>query len=434
MHGSMSAYELLGGYRPRVLKRSVTDVKKKLQEILSPEGQTDLETMAAALFKMGGSKDVLKNNKEPVKILESWIKNPNLHLPAIHAFLDIVEGDSSNLMWQDGFLIQAMQNGDWLVLEELNLAPTEVTELLNLYLTQKRIIFWRDGEQVEYSVRNKKISENFNLFGTMNPEHMGGGRQKLSEALISRFLVWNVDLTEAEQEQEWREILMAKYNLPQGLVEQILVVQKNLLKRKKLWLKGASANEKYEFNLRNLERLGERLSAWQDGPGKEKLKDDKTNRLILAVELQEVYGDILRESYQRDEFKELVTDALDLEAYEIKWDDVDNFYDQDVNNPQKQIGDLDSRLRHSGMTDTTTSGQGSPSQATIPEVELAPIKSTQRIQGKISRSLKYSEHVLLTGPTGAGKTSLVMDYFRKINKRIFCGKCSREIGYEVMLV
>ncbi len=46
------------------------------------------------------------------------------------------------LVFQEGLLVQAMRKGHWVVLDELNLAPTEVLEALN------RCVWKRGGEEL----------------------------------------------------------------------------------------------------------------------------------------------------------------------------------------------------------------------------------------------------------------------------------------------
>lgn len=42
-----------------------------------------------------------------------------------------VSDEHGRLIFQEGVLVQAVRNGHWIVLDELNLAPTEVLEALN---------------------------------------------------------------------------------------------------------------------------------------------------------------------------------------------------------------------------------------------------------------------------------------------------------------
>ena len=45
-----------------------------------------------------------------------------------------VSDESGRLVFREGLLVQAVRRGHWIVLDELNLAPTEVLEALNRWV------------------------------------------------------------------------------------------------------------------------------------------------------------------------------------------------------------------------------------------------------------------------------------------------------------
>jgi midasin len=52
-----------------------------------------------------------------------------------------VMDESGKLVFMEGALVQAVRQGHWLVLDELNLAPTDVLEALNRLLDDNRELF-----------------------------------------------------------------------------------------------------------------------------------------------------------------------------------------------------------------------------------------------------------------------------------------------------
>lgn len=46
--------------------------------------------------------------------------------------------DAGKLVFQEGVLVEAVRNGYWVILDELNLAPSEVLEALNRLLDDNR--------------------------------------------------------------------------------------------------------------------------------------------------------------------------------------------------------------------------------------------------------------------------------------------------------
>jgi midasin len=68
------------------------------------------------------------------------------------------------------------------VLDELNLAPSEVLEALNRLLDDNRELFIPETQQII------KPHAHFMLFATQNPPGAYGGRKILSRAFRNRFL------------------------------------------------------------------------------------------------------------------------------------------------------------------------------------------------------------------------------------------------------
>ena len=62
-----------------------------------------------------------------------------------------------------GLLVEAMRKGDWLILDELNLAPTSVLEALNRVLDDNRELYITETQTLV------KAHPNFVLFATQNP-------------------------------------------------------------------------------------------------------------------------------------------------------------------------------------------------------------------------------------------------------------------------
>ncbi|THH00190.1 hypothetical protein EW026_g2319 [Hermanssonia centrifuga] len=56
---------------------------------------------------------------------------------------------TGKLVFKDGLLVRALRNGDWIVLDELNLAPTDVLEALNRLLDDNRELVIPETQEVE---------------------------------------------------------------------------------------------------------------------------------------------------------------------------------------------------------------------------------------------------------------------------------------------
>lgn len=98
--------------------------------------------------------------------------------------------------WQDGILVSAMRNGDWVVLDEINAALPEVLFILHSLLDEDRKVMLEEKDN-EAVVPHK----DFRFFATMNPPDEYAGTKDMNKALLSRFTaVLNVEVLSESDE------------------------------------------------------------------------------------------------------------------------------------------------------------------------------------------------------------------------------------------
>lgn len=95
--------------------------------------------------------------------------------------------ETGKLVFREGALVTAMRNGHWIILDELNLAPTDVLEALNRLLDDNRELFLPETQETV------RAHPDFRLFATQNPPGMYGGRKVLSRAFRNRFVELHFD-------------------------------------------------------------------------------------------------------------------------------------------------------------------------------------------------------------------------------------------------
>ncbi len=88
--------------------------------------------------------------------------------------------------WVNGILIDAMESGDWLLIDEINACLPEIAFCLHSLLDDDRMIVLS-----EYDGRIVRPHPDFRLFASMNPHENRryGGTKPLNEALLDRFPV-----------------------------------------------------------------------------------------------------------------------------------------------------------------------------------------------------------------------------------------------------
>jgi cobaltochelatase CobS len=102
--------------------------------------------------------------------------------------------------WVNGVLVDAMQSGDWILLDEINATLPEIAFCLHSLLDDDRMVVL-----MEYDGRIVRPHPNFRLFASMNPTEAGryGGTKTLNEALLDRFpIVIRMDYLAEDEEIE----------------------------------------------------------------------------------------------------------------------------------------------------------------------------------------------------------------------------------------
>lgn len=118
-----------------------------------------------------------------------------------------------------GVLVQAMRHGYWIILDELNLAPTEVLEALNRVLDDNKELFIAETQAVI------KSHPKFMLFATQNPPGFYAGRKVLSRAFRNRFIELHFDTIPVP---ELETILTQRCAIPLSFCRKIIAIMREL--------------------------------------------------------------------------------------------------------------------------------------------------------------------------------------------------------------
>lgn len=120
-------------------------------------------------------------------------------------------------------LVEAVRKGYWVVLDELNLAPSEVLEALNRLLDDNRELFIPETQDIV------KPHPHFMLFATQNPPGLYGGRKVLSKAFRNRFLELHFDEI---PENELEIILEKRCSIPKSFCHRLVLIMKDLQRQR----------------------------------------------------------------------------------------------------------------------------------------------------------------------------------------------------------
>ncbi|XP_064629159.1 midasin-like [Lineus longissimus] len=157
--------------------------------------------------------------------------------------------EHGKLVFKEGVLVDAMRKGQWIILDELNLAPTDVLEALNRLLDDNRELFIPETQQTV------KAHHHFMLFATQNPPGLYGGRKVLSRAFRNRFVELHYDeLPSSELEL----ILHQRCKMPMSYCKKLVAVMLELQTIRRT--SSVFAGKQGYITLRDLFRWAERYT------------------------------------------------------------------------------------------------------------------------------------------------------------------------------
>ena len=253
-----------------------------------------------------------------------------------------ISDESGRIVYREGVLVRALREGHWIVLDELNLAPSDILEALNRLLDDNRELLIPETQEVV------RPHENFMLFATQNPPGLYGGRKVLSRAFRNRFL--EIHFSDIP-EQELETILQERTQIAPSFCSRIVSVYKKLA------------------ILRQSERLFEQEQSFATLRDLFRWANRKAeNREELAVHGFMILGERVRIPEERLAVKRVIEGVLKLKVDE------------------ESLYEVSSILQENNTIVWT--------------------RSMCRLFVLVTEALRRNEPVLLVGETGTGKTAI----------------------------
>eukprot|EP00798_Chlamydomonas_sp_ICE-L_P024873 gene24873-10534_t len=286
----------------------------------------------------------------------------------LQEYLGSYVSDSNGcLKFQEGALVTAARTGQWVVLDELNLAPTEVLEALNRLLDDNRELFVPELNEVV------RPHPHFMLFATQNPPGVYAGRKVLSRAFRSRFLELHVDEC---PDTELAEILQKRCAIAPSYAAKLISVMRELQRRRQN--SNAFAGKHGFITPRDLFRWAERGA-------------------VGYQELAENGAMILGERLRSAEERQLVVDVLQTVM--------------NVQDVYRREGDAPVNKLSAALASDAAPGSDQSDSADLEAMKGALrgvvwTRSMRRLYTLVDRCLQHKEPVLLVGETGTGKTTV----------------------------
>jgi MoxR-like ATPase/HEAT repeat protein len=304
--------------------------------------------------------------------------------------------------WQDGILLNAARDGLWLTLEEINLASSEVVEIMNDYLITGRISYSANGEQKEFYPH-----PDFRLFATGNPESYSQ-RQKLSQVFLSRFkILYQRELSEEELSQ----ILSSLFEITSSSALPIARFHTTLQNQADSRIIGKAEKDPYTFTLRDLIRLGRRLEPLLESKSAEREFLKK-----FFLEFFSVYIGRLRDSSERDAVVSLLDAHFGFRAAGLDLEEVL----------------ISASLGLNPLLATLASSKG---DKLIPRRDAVIVPTpTQNITiYLILKAIINNEPLLVAGNPASGKTTIIRYLAGQKETNLYYVNLSSDTGLEELL-
>eukprot|EP00981_Chlorochromonas_danica_P002653 scaffold521_cov177-Ochromonas_danica.AAC.7 len=301
-----------------------------------------------------------------------------------------ITGTDGHLCFRDGLLVEALRNGWWIILDELNLAPSDVLEALNRLLDDNQeLLIPETGEII-------KPAEGFYLFATQNPPGVYGGRKPLSLAFRNRFV--EIDLNDLPS-QEIEEIITQSCGVaPKFSTMMVKVMEELQLHRQK---SSMLLGKHGLITTRDLIKWGKRQP-------QNNLDVARAGYMLLAEKLR------------TNEEKELVEATLRTvcKAKDFTGDLYSNSSQQPVATGSKASGgkkgtSQEKREENVSALDSLLQAQSMLRQQSFQLDGVQGIAITdplKRMWSLLYHAMNHSEPLLMVGETGCGKTMVCQLY------------------------
>ncbi|KAM0819051.1 putative Midasin [Seiridium cardinale] len=279
-----------------------------------------------------------------------------------------IEGaEAGNFAWRDAPFLRAMQNGEWVLLDEMNLASQSVLEGLNACLDHRGEVYISELDQTF------QRHPNFRLFAAQNPHHQGGGRKGLPSSFVNRFIVVYADVFSEDD-----LFLIAQHNFPEvsaetvkHLIKFISTLDEKVVVERSFGAQGAP----WEFNLRDTLRWLHLLTS-----------DDS---LLATGQVDDFLDIIIRQRFRNAKDRQYVNDLF-TEAFHAPPRDHQLFH-----NRTAQVVQIGLALLQRDQLIKPTPFPCIDHVARLPEIESVLI------------CIKQNLPCILAGPSGSGKSALL---------------------------
>lgn len=282
--------------------------------------------------------------------------------------------EDGSFTFKEGAFLSALKNGDWILLDELNLAPQPVLEGLNACLDHRGEVF------IPELGKTFKVKENTRLFACQNPLKQGGARRGLPVSFLNRFTQVYVDTL---TKQDLHFIVNSLYpSIPEDILNNIVNFNCEIAREVTELQSWGHRGGPWEMNLRDIQRWCEAL-----------IKDEKNGKELCPGK----FVDMLYVNRMRT--------PEDKEKMAQKYDSIFGpLYPRSNKNPQFTIKENEINIGDVSLPRKTEkyfkNRRAMQTTSVLLRSQLLTLKS-------LAQCVKMNWLSILVGPTATGKSTIV---------------------------
>ncbi|ETN99813.1 type A von Willebrand factor domain-containing protein, partial [Reticulomyxa filosa] len=321
---------------------------------------------------------------------------------------DLPQANGHGFTWCPGILLKAIQDGQWVLLDELNLASQSVLEGLNAVLDHRSCIYIPELDQ-EFA-----CAPTFRVFAAQNPVIEGGGRKGLPASFLNRF---SKVYLEPLQKQDLNIIAHALYpqinpDIIHSLIDWVETVHDEVMAKRTFGRNGAP----WEFNLRDVFKCCDIMlnpfSGFDATLRHDKAEDARAtartyqehdeNKQEQVHALEQILDMVFVQRMRTEKDRQQMSQFLKQSFFDkMEWKTLQQSHqwpDVRITNEYVQIGQCVA-MRHQQIQTS--------SKTHCDETDLALLFEHRKLLQYLIRCVNHKWPVLLVGPSHCGKTSCI---------------------------